>query len=294
MLAELDLGSFFEKYIAPRFDKTCHLTIEPEVKEEYSELMAKGGRPIIYGNHQSHADGWSLGLTVQRLRDLAQEVGVDFPGVVLPLARSMFTGHQGKAVQVLNDLSRPILEKRGLRTLPYTRNKDVEKYGLKKKHSEVLAIARVIRDGYGVGYLPEASVKGGRHRNFLGFVFGGEIYGVIDIDDKDGFLGFYDLIKRFGQVEGETFFLPVAMEGSYRFFGADVTVPTWELIRALFIDPPNPIQATVERPITRMRLIQELGEDCFLNGSLLSDFLMKQVIRKLPPQSRGIYRKVSV
>lgn len=293
MQVELDAKSLFEKYIAPRFDEMVQLNIDPAVTEECVELMAEGGRMIMYGDHQGHADGWLLGKAVQYLIEKAKEAGVDFHGVALPLARSMFTGDQGWILKKMTELVAPILEKRGLRLIPYTRNKDVAKYGLVKNGAEVREMARAARKGYHFCYLPEASIQGGRHRNFWGFFLGGEINGVIDVDDKDGFIGFYDLISKFGYVKGETFFQPVVMEGSYRYMGADLPIPTLELLRGLFVNASNPARITIGRPITAARLRSEFREDWQNDGAGLSKFLMEQVARRLPYASRGIHRNVS-
>ncbi len=289
-MIESDLSSGFKKHIASRFDTMVQLNIEPNVADELRDLMAAGGRPIIYGNHQGHGDGWPLVKSVEYIRVLTQETGRDFPGVVLPLAKSMFTGDQGLPLKLLTEALVPVLEERGIKVVPYTRKKDEDKYGLERNHIEVLKMARLVQQEYGFAYLPEASVQGGRHKNPLGFIFGGEIHGIIDVDDKDGFMGFYDLVEKFGRVQGEVFFLPIAMEGSYRFFGADITIPTMELIQGLFVDSNNPMQVTIERPIRTVRLISELQEDWKSDGVALSTFLMSQVAKKLSPQSRGVFR----
>ncbi|MCL5784588.1 MAG: hypothetical protein M1142_04530 [Patescibacteria group bacterium] len=292
MQIELDSRSLFERYVAPRFDEMVHLNVDPAVGEEYVELMAKGGRPVLYGNHQGHGDGWLLGKVVEYLREKAKEAGVEFPGVVLPLARSMFTGDQGWVLKKITELSAPILQRRGLHMIPYTRNKDEINYGLKKNQAEVREMAKAAREGYGFCYLPEASIQGGRHKHFWGFFLGGEVNGVIAADDKDGFAGFYDLINRFGHVKGETFFMGVAMEGSYRFMGADIPIPTMELFQSLFADSSRPAQVTIESPITVARLKSELQEDWRADGHLLNKFLMRSVVKDLPLASRGIYRNM--
>lgn len=289
MTLEIDLRPHFKRYIDPRFESMVQLNIEPEVRDEIYDLMAKGGRPILYANHQGHGDGWPLGMAVRYLKSFAKEAGADFPGAILPLARSMFTGHQGLPLKILTELSVPILEEKGFRIIPYTRNKDFTNFGLKKSLSEVKNMVRAVREGYGFCYLPEASIQGGRHKNLLGFVLGGERYGVIKPDDIDGFSGFYNLLEREGNVKGEIFFLPIALEGSYRFFGADLPIPTMELLQGLFKDSDNPIQATIERPVTRAKL----PKDWQTNGAGLNNFLMTQVVRKLSPESRGIYKDVA-
>lgn len=292
MRIEVDLGKIFENFAVPRIDSMIDLRIAPEVAEEYFELMANGGRPIIYGNHQSHADGWALALVVRYLRALQPQNEKVFPGIVLPLARSIFTGHQGRIIRAITNLSVPILEQNGVKPIPYTRNKDITKYGLNKNSMELRPMIRLVREGYGIGNLPEASVQGGRHKNFFGFLFGGEINGIIDLDDKSIFLDFYKLIDKYGQVNGTIFYMPVAMEGGYRFIGADIPLPTLEFLEGLVLKPKNPFQVTIERPVTPERLINELREDWQKDPIELSDFLMKQVAIGLPRRSRGIYQNL--
>lgn len=290
MAIERDLGAFYGKHIVPRLDTMVQVTIEPEVKEECRELMSKGCRFVLYGDHQSQGDGWGYVKVVQELKGLAAEVGTDFPGVILPFARSMFTGDQGKILQTITNLSVPFLEERGVRAWPYTRKKDETKYGLERSPNEVLTMGRLMRKGYDIVYLAEANMAAGRHKNkLLGFIFGGEINGMGPVEDENGFIAFYDFTKSFGHAK-DVAYLPVVTDGSYRFLGADIPIPTMEFLQALFIDPANPVQVTVERPITPVRLKQEFRENWRDNGAKLSHFLMKQVARRLPPHARGIYR----
>ena len=293
MQVELDAGAYFKEFIAPRFDDCVHINRNPRFEAEYLNLKAKGGRAIIYSPHQSHSDGWAMAVTVEYLMELAREARVDFPGVVLPIARSMLTGHQGLAVKYLTELSIPILKEKGVLNLPYTRKKDEFKYGLKKNVAEVLGIGRAVRNGYDLSYFPEASVQGGRHKNFLGFVFGGEIYGMGKVDDPDGFLDFYGLMDKFGRVRGEIFFVPVIIEGGNRFFGADLTIPTMELVTSLFQKAQSPIEVNIERPLTTLRIADEMSCAFGSDKERLNDFLMRKLTTKLSPPAQGIYRSLS-
>lgn len=289
-IIERDLGRFYGERIVPRFDKMVEVTIAPEVREECKELIAKGWRFVFYGDHQSQGDGWGYVKIVREFKGLAAEVGRDFPGVILPFARSMFTGDQGKILQALTNVSVPYLEKEGVRVWQYTRRKDEDKYGLKRGPGEVRAMAELIREGYDIVYLAEASMDAGRHKNGLfGFIFGGPVKGMIPVDDVNGFIDFYKFTERFGKAKGVAY-LPVITEGTYRFLGADIPVPTTEFLQALFIDPSNPARVTVERPITPERLKQEFRENWRDDGAALSRFLMRRVAMGLPPHARGIFR----
>lgn len=292
MVVEFDLRPHIREYFAPRFDRLVQIQEEPRALDEFKELMAREGRPIVYANHHGWGDGWAMARVTQRLRELTANEGIDFPGVVMPIARTISTGHYGAPLRYIYNLFDSVLEKRGLLTTPYTREKDTQNFGLKRPAGETLRVARALGKDYGIAFFPEASVQGGRHkRGILGFVFGGEINGMINISDPNYFSSFYELMNRFGNVKGEIFFMPVALNGSYRFFGADIPIPTWELMLSLAKDSTNPVNVTIGRPITVLRLIEELGEDWQSDGKLLSDFLMKQVAGKLPTQARGVYRE---
>lgn len=290
-IIEADLGRFYGERIVPRLDSMIQVTIAPEVREEYKELMAKGWRFVFFGNHQSQGEGWGFVKIVREFKGMAAEVGVDFPGVILPFARSMFTGDQGKVLQALTKISVPFLEREGVRVWQYTRRKDEFKYGLKRTPSEVRTMIKLIEAGNDIVYLAEASMEAGRHKNkFFGFIFGGPINGMIPVDDKDGFISFHNLTEKHSQAAGVAF-APVVTDGTYRYLGADIPIPTMEFLQALFVDPSNPAQVSVEKPITPDRLMREFREDWKGDGAALSHFLMKQqVARKLPPYARGIYR----
>lgn len=291
MALEFDLRPYLRDFFAPHFDRLVQIQEEPEALDEFKELMEVGGRPIIYANHHGWGDGWAMAKATQHLRELTANEGIDFPGVIMPIARTISTGHYGAPLRYLYNLFDSILEKRGLLTTPYTRDKDT-KFGLKKSGGETLRIARAVSKDYGIAFFPEASVQGGRHkRGILGFVFGGEINGMINVSDQNYFSSFYKLMNRFGNVKGEIFFMPVALNGSYRFFGADIPIPTLELMLSLVKDSTNPVDVTIGRPITNLRLIEELGEDWQSDGEVLSDFLMKQVAVKLPTNAKGVYKE---
>lgn len=289
-IIEADLGKFYGERIVPRLNSMVQVTIAPEVREEYKELMVKGWRFVFFGNHQSQGEGWGVVKIVREFRGMAAEVGVDFRGIILPFARSMFTGHQGKLLQALTNVSVPFLEDEGVRVWQYTRRKDEDKYGLKRSPREVRTMIELIKQGNDMMYLAEASMEAGRHKNkLLGFIFGGPINGMIPVDDTDGFIGFHSVTEKHGQAAGVAF-APVVTDGTYRYLGADVPIPTMEFLQALFIDPSNPAHVSVEKPITPDRLMREFREDWKGDGAALSHFLMKQVARKLPPHARGIYR----
>ena len=289
-ILEKDLGKFYGERVVPRLDTMVQVTIAPEVREECKELMAKGWRFVFYGNHQSQGEGWGFVKIVREFKGLAAEVGVDFPGVILPFARSMFTGHQGKVLQALTKISVPYLEREGIRVWQYTRRKDEGKYGLKRSSSEVRTMIKLIEEGYDMAYLAEASMQAGRHKNKLfGFVFGGPINGMIPVEDEDGFIRFYNLTEKHSQASGVAY-VPVVTDGTYRYLGADIPIPTMEFLQALFVDPSNPAQVSVERPITPARLSDEFRKNWRDDGAALSHFLMKNVAEKLPPYARGIYR----
>lgn len=289
-VVEKDLGRFYGERIVPRFDSMVQVTMTPEVREECKELIAKDWRFVFFGDHQSQGDGWGVVKVVREFKGLAAEVGKDFPGAILPFARSMFTGHQGKILQVLTNISVPYLEEEGVRVWAYTRHKDEIKYGLKRSPSEIRTMIRLIQEGNDMVYLAEASMEPGRHKNgLLGFIFGGPIKGMIPVDDPDGFVSFHQLTEKHGKAKGVAF-VPLVTNDTYRYLGADIPIPTMEFLQALFVDPSNPAQVTVERPITPARLEREFRENWKEDGVALSHFLMKQVAIKLPPHARGIYR----
>ena len=104
MSIEFDPKPYFKQHIAPRFDSMVHLEVKPEVEDEIKDLIANGGRPILYANHQGHGDSWPLAIATEYIRSLSLNAGVDFPGFVLPFARSILTGHQGMPIKVLTEL----------------------------------------------------------------------------------------------------------------------------------------------------------------------------------------------
>lgn len=292
MVIEFDLRPHFREHIAPRLDKLVNIEEEDGFKEEYQELMARGGRPIGYATHQGWGDGWPMLNVTKRFQELANELGTDFPGLVLPIARTISTGHYGLPLKSLYEFVKPFFDENGLLTVPYTREKDKIKFGLKRPIGETLRIARAFSRGYGVGYFPEASVQGGRHTNgSLGFFTGGNVNGMIEVDDTDSFSLFYDLMTEMGKVKGEIFFQPVAINGSYRFFGADIPIPTWELVMGgLFETAFSPVEVKILRPVRVSRLVKELGKDWKENKVGHTNLLMGELAKNLPEEKRGVFK----
>lgn len=270
-----------ERLLRKGFHTVIDLRIPADFTECFREEMV-GGIPIVYANHQSHADGIALAVISNYLRGLST-----LKGLSVPIAASMESGDQSLELKQSFDLLKPAVESMGLVSVPVTRMKDVEQYGMSRGRirAELSQFTMKIKEGYGIALLPEGSVQGGRHPIGSGI---DEIYGMRRAEEG-ALLGFRDLVARVGKSKKKSpFFIPVGLHGGYRFVQSPEggkPKPTRKGWMALGLGmlgiPTMQIRVNLGMPIS--------AEQSNLYPSSEEEYLMRQVAQLVPPIARGVY-----
>lgn len=271
---------------------TAHtnITILQDVSARYQELIVRGGVPLVYTNHQSHADGIALAVIAGFLRDLAFQATGDFSinGFVVPFAASMASGDQSKELKDSYDLLKGAGERNGLVGYTTTREKDRKLYGMGKLSMELRPLIKRLHEGFGMMLLPEGSVQGGRHPEGSDIE---DIYGIQKVEN-DSLTEYFELMKEIFKRQGNgrwPFFMPIGLHGGFR------------IMQSTEGDPPKPkltskgklslilgsltglslisIQANLLMPYNEEEVVGDLN-DC----------AMRKVALGIPPQARGIYK----
>lgn len=245
--------------------------------EKYSQLVRDGSKPILCGDHESHSDGFALALAIENLQEIQP-----IKGFVLPVASSFVNGSQNKWLARAYSLTRGSLARRGLHTVPYTRDVDVKNYEAIKDSRELREWVRLVGEGYSFAILPEASVQGGRHATDNSI---DDINGIKEIED-DNILSFYDLLTRHGR---SAFFLPIGIHGTYRIMSPNNYRPHSSVYPTLLgLSSRKIAEVSVGMPIT----VDNLGTDWRNNKRVFNRFIMGRVAQLIPEHARGIYRNI--
>lgn len=270
-----------ERFFKRGFRAVVDLHIPNSFEECFREAMDTG-IPIIYANHQSHADGIALAVISDYLMRLST-----LKGFAVPIAASMESGDQSLELKKSFDLLRPAVEGMGLVSVPVTRKKDVKQYDMDRRRitAEVSKFAEKIKEGYGIALLPEGSVQGGRHPAGSGI---DEINGM-QTAERGALLGFRNLVARVGKPIGKSpFFIPVGLHGGYRFVQSPEggkPKPTNRGWLALGLGMLSirtmQIQANLGMPIRTEQLSLYQGQE--------ENYLMRRVAELVPPIARGVY-----
>lgn len=297
----------------------------------YQKLVAEGGIPIVYYNHEGHPDGIAAAKVSGYLRDLTEQprsrlylpdwlrsnrrFGIQ--GLATIFAKSMVTGAQGEELKSSYDLLVGGGREKGLIPVPMTREKDRRKYNMTrvKIGAEALPLVRSLLAGYGMAFLPEGSIQGGCHPEGTGIE---DIYGMQELDNNN-LTQFYQLVvdKVAPKREGRPFYMPVGLFGSFRLMQrteAENDVPKWtkrgkwSLFAAALGIPfgITKIEAQLLMPVTENDIVAELGPDWKeLNENWENDpvrrrrvatfnrFMMGELLRGTPPAAWGFYGKTT-
>lgn len=286
-----------EKIVGRGFNAIVDLKVPDGFEGRFSELIIDGV-PIVYANHQSHADGIALSVVSEYLRNLAAKTLKTSPlrGFAVPIAASMSSGDQSIELKRSFDLIKGTVMSKGVDPIPVTRKKDAISYGMSRQAlaREALPFVDRLRRNFGIGSFPEASVQGGRHPEGATIE---EIYGMQEVVDS----GLIDLIKLAKKVLGSEgkrpFFVPLGLHGSFRFMDcpeAGKPKPTlngWAaLIKGIVGLPVGmKIQASLVMPFGEDQLIQGIGIDWSEKTLDSNRYLMEQVAQAIPYVARGIY-----
>lgn len=272
---------------------TAHTNIaaSQDVTIYYQELISQGGIPLVYANHQSHADGIALAVIAEYLRDLAFRATGDFSinGFVVPFAASMASGDQSEELKESYELLKGASERKGLVGFTTTREKDEKLYGMRKSMMELRPLIKRLHEGYGMMLLPEGTVQGGRHNEGADIE---EIYGIQRVEN-DSLTEYFELMKEIFNRQGNgrrPFFMPVGLNGGFR------------IMQSTEGDPPRPKLtpkgklSLILGGLTGLSLIKIQAnllmpyDEEEITGDL-NDYAMRKVASGVPPQARGIYKE---
>lgn len=280
---------------------TAHTKVAtaPQVRERFQELVALGGVPLGYANHQSHPDGVAFAVVARHLIGLSKSQlnnRFSIPGFVVPFAVTMANGAQSKELADGYGLLKGAAEKMGALGITVTRPRDEILYEEKKDPAELLPLGRRLGRGWGMLLLPEASVQGGRH------TIGGkidEIFGIQEVRNNS-LIKYFETMQWFLGKQGRfPFFLPIGLHGSYRIMQSmkgDPPKPEftsrgkWSLrLGVLGKSLLPPIQSNILMPYTEVEIAKDLGPNWLENPAVFNDYAMRKVAPGVPMVARGIY-----
>lgn len=227
---------------------------------------------VLIPGHDSLHNGPTVSLVTNDLTLRARESGQDFPGFVVPVAKSLIDGGQGYFLQRLfQEVEKKILNKNHLYVVKHTRIKDQEVYGTSPNRMEYMEEMRMkIGAGYGVMIFPEGEAGRGM-TNFK----------------RDSLPVIIKLAQREGR---QPVFIPVGVSGDPKVFYTS-KVPTLEAVRAgLQMNDGALIDVRVGMPIA----LGEIDGGFVLdrnpgNIARLNQFLGEKVAELLPEEERGVF-----
>ena len=290
-----------------RLNYLVELKVKPGFDDEFADKV-KEADPILVFNHQAHADGLLAAVVVGHLLETAKRIKREHPlkGFVMPAARSLINGRQSRLLQMFYIPFNLLMSKKGLITLPYTREKDKLVYGMSGEthHDEIKTIRKYLHHGYGMAVFPEGSVQGGRHPKGCAPE---EIYGMQEVKGNE-IINSYRLMRQ--ESTREIFYVVCGLHGGFRLQNPNIKSlsPTKEGLATFFGIPGRFVphvraEASLGAIITEKSIAQTFGRDWpdggkGQNGSDGRDqkvlgginrFIMDEVALLVPSRARGFY-----
>ncbi len=272
-----------QEAVLGRLEQLFHISDDYKSRiETYVSHINDNYVPVIYANHQSHADGVVLTLLIERIRKNLPSGRLN--GFLCPVAASMASGDQNDRVQGGTFLFEPFFNMIGFIYVPIIREDDRRKYGMAGSNQE--AIEKLIyapRDKYGLAVFPEGTVQGGRLQD------DGKIYGMQKVEGG----GILLRCVRFWQDQGKKIaLLPVGIVNSYKTFDPDNYDVPESLLSMLSGESKaeQMVDAVVGDPLTVEQINKDLGTEIDPKSQEHADFLMKKIAALLPEEARGYYK----
>ena len=270
---------------SPRFGRLVSVREEDHFRQGLENTLRQGRRLVGIVNHQGLGDGIALAVTTKYIVQVAWQMGFNIEGFIMPVAASLELGGQGVLSQILYKAFTPNYERIGrVYSFPYTREEE-SKYGLIRKKEtylrEVRAMIKGAASGLHVAVFVEGRVEGGRTNKETG-----RINGLVEVK-KDIPIQFFELMANQGFSAD---FLPIGIDGSYRYFSADHRLPTGELLRGLLGREVDPVISRVGEVVSLEEVSDLYGKPGKDNAEQVTRFLMGRVAGLLPDEVRGVYR----
>jgi 1-acyl-sn-glycerol-3-phosphate acyltransferase len=255
--------------------------------ERTRSLIRDGYVPVLYANHQSHADKLVLSGIVQSL--VQQDTNGQVSKFLVPISATIESGGQGAYIQHLMSVFEPLYLDRGYGAdVPFITDNDRQARGI--EGSNVHSVRRLMgapRDKHGLVIFPEATLKGGRRRA------DGTLNGIQEVTPVtgSGLIGYPKSWLKRGL--GEAAFMPIGISGSYRVYppdsGQNKISP--EVITGIL--GSGRIEALVAisagKPYTYADLRDEVEEDPDPKQKKHLDLMMGKIAGLLPAAERGCY-----
>lgn len=270
---------------SPRFGRMVSVKEEDHFREGLENTLRQGRRLVGIVNHQGLGDGVALSVTTRHIVQVAQQMGFNIEGFIMPVAASLKSGGQGVLTQILYKAFTPNYERIGrVYSFPYTREEE-SKYGLRRTKETYLREVRAMRKGAASGLhvavFAEGRVEGGRTNKETG-----RINGLVEVK-KEVPIHFFELMANQGFSAD---FLPIGIDGSYRYFSADHRLPTGELLRGLLGGEVDPVISRIGDVIPLEEVSGLYGKPSKDNAEQVTKFLMGRVAGLLPDEAKGVYR----
>jgi 1-acyl-sn-glycerol-3-phosphate acyltransferase len=266
------------------------ITYTEETRENVEKargLIREGYVPVLYANHQSHADKLILsGITQSLVKHGVDDRVSDF---LVPVAATIESGAQGVYIQKLLSLFDPLYSDRGYGAdVVFITDNDRRLRGVSGSNSEsVRQLMGAPRDGHGLVMFPEATLMGGR----LGE--DGTVNGMREVlpSTGGGLIGYPKFWLNRGL--GEAVFIPIGISGSYRLYppdeGRNEISP--EVIAGILGDGRIEAVVTISvgSPYTYSDLRGEAEGELDHKQRKHLDLMMGKVAELLPTTERGYY-----
>ena len=218
-----------------------NIDYEPGFMNEYVQGIKDGYLPILVGNHQSHVDGIFISQPVRILTGVANEKLPEHQkinGVVLVLASSLSTGHQGAMMKGFFDELTPSIERRNLTPLLHTRRQDGQRYNMSTNWvNQYKDLIDAINAGYAIAVFPEGTTTAGKTTHSI-ILPDGTVKTIKNPDGKrNGMQKFMDgsvkmLISAANKAGKKAMIIPVVMTGGPSVHNPDTKLPTAKAFEA--------------------------------------------------------------
>lgn len=252
----------------------------PAWNKKLQECLEQGYWPVIFANHQSHADIFAMTEVASYVLQMSR-----FRGFRVPSAVSMRTGHQGELIRLLLARAQEVIKPKRVGLVLAVRKKELKEFEI-KPDNEAKAVFQVMKEaiaeGYGIGTFPEGTVKGGRSKNGNNPE---NIFGMQKIEK--GALANIDTYLLENHFKGAVY-IPFSTHGAFRVFSGDTKKPSLQaVVGALGFSVPPLIEGRLNMPVTGDEIRDAVGSAASLED--IDAFLMRKVAELLPPQAQGFY-----
>lgn len=253
---------------------------------DYLAAVKAGYIPAFIGNHTAQFNAIQMSYVTREAIGLANEYlpeDMQLKGAVMPFAKSMETGSQGKLAGFFYDSIKPLLARNGIVSVyTATQNDKVRRGEETNSIGFVGTMTAKMRNGYAaVAVFPEASVEGGKkgpegkRKGMQPFVDG----------SSATLLALAMKLRRPGVV-----FIPVGFTGSEKINSASTRWPTLEGFRAGFLMEKGVCTTKVGKPIRSdepdiQKFVQKESRDL----KALDNRLGHAIAELLPEDLRGVY-----